>query len=116
MSDVSSAAWLWLAKGAGATAGSAISLAYMLPHGRREAALRFAVGAVTGIVFGTTVGVKIASELGVIEHLNAVEISLMGAAAASLSAWWALGMLVRLATRYANGAAPISPSDKSTKE
>lgn len=32
------AAWLWTAKATGAVAGSAISLAYMLPRGRREAA------------------------------------------------------------------------------
>ena len=30
---------MWVAKGAGAIAGSAISLAYLLPSGRREAAL-----------------------------------------------------------------------------
>jgi len=36
--------WLWLAKVAGAVGGSAISLAYILPHGRREAASRLRSG------------------------------------------------------------------------
>ena len=57
--------WLWLAKVAGAVGGSAISLAYILPHGRREAATRFAVGVVCGLVFGGTAGLKIAAELGI---------------------------------------------------
>ncbi len=58
---ISEAAWLWAAKGAGAVAGSAISLAYILPQGRREAAVRFAVGVVCGLVFGGTAGLKIAA-------------------------------------------------------
>ena len=65
MTDMSQTAWIWLAKGAGAVAGSAISLAYILPHGRREAAARFAVGVVCGLVFGGTAGLKIATELGI---------------------------------------------------
>ena len=95
MSDMNEAAWLWAAKGAGALAGSAISLAYLLPHGRREAALRFAVGVVSGLVFGGTVGVKIAKELGIDGILNSSEILMMGSAAASVTAWWALGFVMR---------------------
>ena len=56
MSEMTEAAWLWAAKGAGAVAGSAISLAYLLPDGRRDAAVRFAVGVVCGLVFGGTAG------------------------------------------------------------
>ena len=95
MTDMSNPGWLWLAKGGGAIAGSAISLAYILPHGRREAAVRFAVGVACGLVFGGTVGLKIAVELGIERLISLAEMTLMGAAAASLSAWWALGFLMR---------------------
>ena len=47
---------LWLSKIAGATAGAAISVAYLLPRGRREAAIRFLIGVVTGVVFGRPPG------------------------------------------------------------
>lgn len=95
MNDMSQTAWLWLAKAGGAVAGSAISLAYMLPHGRREAAARFAVGVVCGLVFGGTAGLKVASELGIEAAIGPVELMLMGSAVASLCAWWALGFVVR---------------------
>lgn len=87
--------WLWLAKLAGAVAGSAISLAYILPAGRREAAVRFAVGVACGLVFGGTAGLKIAAELGIDKTIGDGELLLMGSAAASLSAWWALGLVSR---------------------
>lgn len=95
MTDISQAAWLWVAKGAGAIAGSAVSLAYILPRGRREAAVRFLAGTVCGVVFGGTAGLKIAMQLGVEQALGPVEVVLMGSAAASLCAWWALGMAMR---------------------
>ncbi|TKT81223.1 DUF6107 family protein [Aquamicrobium sp. LC103] len=99
MSEFAEAAWLWAAKAAGAVAGSAISLAYILPNGRREAGIRFAVGIVSGLVFGGTAGLKIASELGIDKMLNPGELMLMGSAAASLCAWWALGLGSRLFER-----------------
>jgi hypothetical protein len=99
MSAMNDAAWLWLAKGAGAVAGSAVSVAYLLPSGRREAAIRFAIGVVCGLVFGGTAGLKIASELGVEHVLAPIELVLMGSAAASLCAWWALGFLIRALER-----------------
>ena len=99
MSDVSNDALVWAAKGAGAVAGSAISLAYILPQGRREAAVRFAVGVVCGLVFGGTAGVKIAVELGVQHWLGTAETMLMGSAAASLCAWWAVGAVIRVLKR-----------------
>jgi hypothetical protein len=99
MSEVTQDAWLWAAKGAGAVAGSAISLAYLLPEGRREAAVRFAVGVVCGLVFGGTAGVKIAVELGVEGLIGPAETMLMGSAAASLCAWWAVGALIRVLKR-----------------
>ncbi|MBX3597047.1 MAG: hypothetical protein KF874_05680 [Rhizobiaceae bacterium] len=95
MQQLPDAAIEWAVKGAGAIAGSAISLAYVLPRGRREAALRFFVGVACGMVFGGTVGVKLADELGVGALLGPNEIVLTGAAFASLSAWWALGLTLR---------------------
>lgn len=99
MSEMSNDALLWAAKGAGAVAGSAVSLAYILPQGRREAAARFAVGVVCGLVFGGTAGLKIAVELGVEELIGPAETMLMGSAAASLCAWWALGAVIRVLKR-----------------
>ena len=86
---------LWVAKGAGAVIGSGISLAYVLPRGRREAALRFAVGATSGIAFGGVAGLRLARELGIDTVANGMEIALSGAALASLCAWWALGFMMR---------------------
>lgn len=96
MNGLSEAAWLWLAKTAGAVAGSAISLAYILPSGRREAAIRFTVGVACGFVFGGTAGLKIAKELGIARNLAPGEMVLMGSAAASLCAWSAIGFVTRL--------------------
>lgn len=96
---VTETTWIWFAKGAGAVAGAAISLAYVLPSGRREAAVRFAVGVACGLVFGGTVGVKIATELGIPDRLAAGELMLMGSAAASLCAWWAVGVAIRTILR-----------------
>ena len=87
---------LWTAKAAGAVAGSAISVAYVLPASRREAAIRFGIGVASGIVFGGTAGLKIAVELGIDEALGPFEMVLMGSAAASLCAWWTLGVVMRV--------------------
>jgi hypothetical protein len=76
-----------------------VSLAYILPQGRREAAARFAVGVVCGLVFGGTAGLKIAVELGVDELIGPAETMLMGSAAASLCAWWVLGAVIRVLKR-----------------
>jgi undecaprenyl pyrophosphate phosphatase UppP len=99
MTEFSEAAWLWAAKGAGAVAGSAISLAYILPASRREAGIRFAVGLACGLVFGGAAGVKIAQELGIADAIGAAETMLVGAAAASLTAWWAVGLVIRMLRR-----------------
>lgn len=99
MTDLPHTAWLWLAKGLGAVAGSAISIAYVLPSGRREAAIRFAVGVAAGLVFGGAAGIKIAAELGISGELGPVETMLMGSAAASLCAWWAVGLVIRTLAR-----------------
>jgi hypothetical protein len=91
--------WLIAARLAGAIAGSAISVAYILPKGRREAALRFLTGVVAGLVFGSSAGLMIADRLGLAGRLSAAETALTGAAIASLCAWTALGMLARYAAR-----------------
>lgn len=114
MTDVSGAVWIWAAKGAGAVAGSAISLVYMLPRGRREAAARFAVGVVSGLVFGGTAGLKIAVMLGLQDILDELELVLMGSAAASLLAWWVLGFALR-ALEHAFGFVPARREGKDSK-
>ena len=88
---------IWLSKIAGAVAGSAISVAYLLPRGRREAASRFMIGTVTGVVFGPPAGLALAAQLNLADTLDQGELVLMGSAAASLCAWWALGVLGRFA-------------------
>jgi hypothetical protein len=103
MTDLSNAALIWAAKALGAVAGSAISIAYMLPHGRREAAMRFAVGVACGLVFGGAAGLKIAAELGLDDRLGPVETMLMGSTAASLCAWWAVGVVSRALARKPAG-------------
>ena len=72
-------------EGKWAVAGSAVSLAYVMPSGRREAAARFAAGVVMGLIFGPTVGLKIAAEFGVSALVGTLETMLMGSAAASFS-------------------------------
>ena len=107
-----------LAKAVGALAGSLISLAYVLPRGRREAMLRLAVGAVSGLVFGTTAGVKIADMLDVLDRISVTEVSLMGAALTSACAWWGLGALQRVVERVpsTNLSAGIAKSMRMADE
>lgn len=107
MSDMSGAAWLLAAKCTGAVAGSAISLAYLLPRGRREAALRFAVGLVSGLVFGGVAGIKIGQALGIGGLIGEAEAALTGAAAVSLTAWWLVGAAIRIIERY-----PVNKKDE----
>lgn len=118
MSNISDVAWLWVAKGAGALAGSAVSLAYMLPKGRREAVVRFVVGLICGLAFGGAAGVKIATELQIGNELGETELMLMGSAAASLAAWSALGILARFAERMqGEPRSPLPrPEDSNQKE
>ena len=99
----------WVAKLAGAAAGSAISVAYLLPRGRREAAARFMIGVVTGLVFGAPAGLALASQLDLGEALSASERIMMGSAAASLCAWWALGVLARFAAQLFPGKGDTTP-------
>jgi len=93
--------WLFIAKLIGAVAGSAVSIAYLLPKGRREAALRFAIGLTAGLIFGTAAGLKLADEIGISDRITTFEMTLSGAALASVCAWWGLGILSRIAGRIA---------------
>ncbi|VVT14113.1 DUF6107 family protein [Rhizobium sp. EC-SD404] len=100
MTDLMQDIGLLLAKGLGAIAGAIISLIYLLPKSRREAAGRFFIGVVSGMIFGGAVGVALSDWLAIGSRLTSIEITLMGSAAASLCAWWALGVLARLAERW----------------
>ncbi|MCW4113857.1 DUF6107 family protein [Aurantimonas sp. MSK8Z-1] len=102
---------LWGAKLAGAVAGSAISVAYLLPRGRREAALRFLIGLVTGLTFGVPAGLMLAARLGIDKILEPPELAVMGSAAASLCAWWALGVLSRFADQLFRPVTGPKPGD-----
>jgi hypothetical protein len=100
MTDLIQDIGLLLAKGLGAMAGAIISLIYLLPKSRREAAGRFFIGVASGMIFGGAVGVALSDWLAIGSRLTPIEITLMGSAAASLCAWWALGVLARLAERW----------------
>ncbi len=100
MSGIPESAILGGAKLAGAISGSAVSLAFMVPVTKREAALRFAVGVVSGLMFGGIAGLKLASELGLSGQIGAFEMMLTGSTLASLSAWWGLGVAARIARQW----------------
>lgn len=108
--------WIWIAKIAGAISGSAVSLAYMLPKGRREAASRFAVGILCGMIFGGAAGVKIAEQLALGTSLGQAELMLMGSAAASFAAWTALGIFKRFSDKLKNQDAAASPNGEGGNE
>ena len=91
---------MWAMKIVGASAGAAVSLIYLLPKSRREAASRFFTGLSSGLIFGGPTGVWAAERLNVSGMLSASDVVLAGSAAASLCAWWGLGILSRLAARY----------------
>lgn len=92
-----------VARVVGAVAGALVSLVYMVPRGAREAAARAIAGIVCGLVFGGPAGVALAYWMGVSEMLSPSETLLTGSAAASMSAWWGLGALARIADRTGRG-------------
>jgi hypothetical protein len=100
MSDFANEPHMWAARAAGAAAGAAVSLIYLLPKSRREAATRFLTGLACGIIFGGPAGLFLMEKLGLSGALSGSEVMLSGSAAASLCAWWGLGILSRLAERY----------------
>lgn len=101
MSEFANEGGLWAARVAGAIAGAGVSLIYLLPKSRREAASRFVTGLSCGLIFGGPVGLWIVRKLDVASGLSGPEIMLTGSAAASLFAWWGLGLMLRIADRYA---------------
>lgn len=107
---------LWAAKIVGACAGSAISIAYILPRGRREAAIRFLSGVAGGIVLGTTVGAYTAHQLGIDAMLSDFEVVLMGSSLASLFLWWAIGFLLRIADVRSGGTRPFPGNKKESSQ
>lgn len=113
MTDLSTAGGLWAERLAGSSAGAAVSLIYMLPETRREAAGRFFSGIACGLVFGGPAGLWLQHVLQLGEALSASELMLSGSAAASLSTWWALGVLSRLASRYARTGEAGPPEQKA---
>lgn len=90
------ASWEWVVKLLGAVLGSAVSIAYVLPKGRQEAAIRFLVGVMIGVTFGNITGQKIVETLELNYEFSRLEIILMGSTFASLCAWWALGLIRRV--------------------
>jgi predicted naringenin-chalcone synthase len=94
----------WSARGAGALAGSSISLVYLLPTRRREAVSRFIVGIVSGMIFGPAVGEMLMVNFGLAAPFDRFEVMLMGASAASFASWWVLGLIVRALGRRDDAA------------
>lgn len=104
MSDLGSDPGVGIAKVLGATAGAGVSLIYLLPKSRREAASRFLTGVSCGLIFGAPTGLWLVERLGIGGELSGAEVMMAGSAAASLSAWWVLGVLARVADRYGRRA------------
>ena len=100
---------VWVARVAGALAGSAISLGYLLPRRKREAFLRFGVGVLTGLIFGAPAGVHFVRWFEVGDEVSRIEMNLIGATLVSLCAWSGLGIVTRLMRR--NGLS-IIPDDR----
>ena len=109
MTDWTTTVAEWSARGAGAIAGSSISLVYFLPKQRHEAVSRLIVGVLIGLVFGPSAGEKLVQFMALDVHPEQFEVVLMGAASASFASWWALGMLVRMIERTAQ-----APDKKGT--
>lgn len=108
---------LLLGKGIGAFVGSMISLAYVLPKGKREAAIRFLTGVSAGLIFGMPIGIWISNKAGITEQLHIAEIAVMGAAISSLCIWTALGVGMHMATNHRDRlAAALDDIDPKTEK
>ena len=106
MSEFTQESGLWAARLTGSLAGVGISLVYLLPLSHREAASRFICGMLCGVIFGGPVGLWLARHFSLSDGLSASEVMLVGSASASLTCWWVLGILARLANRFAKKADP----------
>ena len=98
--DPGALAGIWAAKAVGATAGAGVSLIYLLPRDGQEAASRFFTSMCCGLIFGGPVGFWLVERMGISDRISTSEVMLTGSAAASLSAWWVMGALARVAARY----------------
>ncbi|WP_112961139.1 DUF6107 family protein [Agrobacterium sp. fls2-241-TYG-188a] len=106
MSEFANEGGILAARFTGAVAGAGVSLIYLLPQTHREAASRFLTGLACGMIFGGPVGLWIIKRLEITEGLSGQDIMLTGSAAASLCAWWGLGVMARVAERYAGRPKP----------
>ncbi|MDS7596540.1 DUF6107 family protein [Agrobacterium tumefaciens] len=106
MSEFANESGIWAARLTGAVAGASVSLVYLLPKSRREAASRFLTGLACGLIFGGPMGLWIVRQLDIAGALSGHEIMVAGSAAASICAWWGLGVVSRIADRF--GARPRS--------
>lgn len=106
MSEFVHESGLWAARLTGSLAGVGISLVYLLPTSHREAASRFMCGMLSGVIFGGPVGLWLARHFSLTDGLSSQDIMLAGSASASLTCWWVLGIMVRLANRYAKKSDP----------
>ena len=97
---------VWAARLAGALAGSAISLGYLLPRRKREAYLRFGVGVATGLIFGAPAGIHLVRWLEMREEVTRLEVNLIGATLVSLCAWSTLGIITRLMRHHGLSTIP----------
>ena len=100
MTDLSNDAGLWATRALGASAGAAVSLVYLLPKSRREAASRFFTGLACGTIFGGPTGIWIAERLALADRLSASEVVLSGVGGGRPLCLVGLGILSRLAGRY----------------
>jgi hypothetical protein len=101
MADWTTTLTEWSIRSAGAIAGSSVSLVYLLPKKRHEAASRLIVGILCGVIFAKAAGTKLVQIMALDVAPAALEVTLMGATAASFASWWLLGLLVRTLNRDA---------------
>lgn len=115
LTDVSPEAQLLIAKFAGAFTGAAISLVHILPKSKQEAAARFLTGLAAGVIFGLPVGFVLADHFDITQQLNRLEMAVMGASLASLSAWTVIGLCLRFLERRFSKKANINNDVEADK-
>ena len=74
MSEFANEAGIWAARITGAVAGAGVSLVYLLPKSKREAASRFITGVSCGMIFGGPIGLWIVQQLDIAGALSGREI------------------------------------------
>ena len=84
MSEFANEAGIWAARITGAVAGAGVSLVYLLPKSKREAASRFITGVSCGMIFGGPIGLWIVQQLDIAGALSGREIMVAGSAGSGL--------------------------------